>query len=300
MSRLAHWLDALRLPTLVLALGAVAVGLTLAATRAPLNWTVALLTLFTAALLQLLANLANDWGDVVSGVDGPQRPGPPRALQRGAISLDAIRKAVAALAFAALLSGSGLIAIALRPDWSLMLAFGLLGLAALVAALAYTLGRAPYGYRGHGDIAVLLFFGPVAVLGSYLLQTQQWSPLLWLPALAVGLLVVAVLNINNIRDIDSDMYAGKVTVASRLGRTKASRYHALLVSCAVGLGMAYLWLADGASWVWLLVLALLVPLYRHARQLPLLHGAQAYNRALEQMVGLAFAFDALLCAALTV
>ncbi|MDR0478415.1 MAG: 1,4-dihydroxy-2-naphthoate octaprenyltransferase, partial [Burkholderiaceae bacterium] len=191
----------------------------------------AVLALLTATLLQILCNLANDYGDVSKGSDGPARIGPRRALHTGAISLTQMRAVLWVCGGLCLASGAALIARAAHnPDAALL--FVLLGLACIAAALGYTLGRYAYGYLGLGDLSVLIFFGWVGVVGSYALQTGRIDALVFWPASACGLFAVAVLNINNLRDIDTDAQVGKKTLAVHLGRQWARNYHAALLTLA--------------------------------------------------------------------
>jgi 1,4-dihydroxy-2-naphthoate octaprenyltransferase len=230
-STFAAWLTSLRPGTLLLSSIAVAQGTALAAWRGAVDPVTAALTLFTAMMLQILCNLANDYGDVRKGSDGPARIGPRRALHTGAISLARMRAALRLCGGLCLIGGAALIRHAVRgPDAALL--FTLLGLLCIAAALGYTLGRHAYGYLGLGDLSVLIFFGWVGVLGSYALQTGRIDALMFWPASACGLLAAAVLNINNLRDIESDAQAGKKTLAVRLGPLRARGYHAALLMLA--------------------------------------------------------------------
>jgi 1,4-dihydroxy-2-naphthoate polyprenyltransferase len=252
----AAWLGALRLRTLPLALASILLGSFLAAAEGRFQWAVLGLAILTTALLQILSNLANDYGDSVHGADlVKERQGPRRAVQSGTISAQAMLRAMWLLGFLALAAGLTLLWVAAWHQPQVFWGFLALGLLAIAAAVTYTAGAKPYGYAGLGDVSVLLFFGLVGVLGTYFLHggTLAWP--LALPATACGLLAVGVLNINNIRDIDSDRAAGKFSIPVRLGRPRAVAYHwALLMgsqACAVG----YV-LGQGAlTWPWLFVLS---------------------------------------------
>ena len=192
--------------TLPLALAAVCCGNAIAWHSSPASWrgSVFLLSLLTALALQIVSNIANDYGDGIRGTDRHRVPdAPERLTASGQISLLHIRRLLVASVLAALLLGGALIALSLRhpQQW---LAFLLLGSLALAAALTYTLGRHAYGYHGLGEISVFLFFGLLGVQGSAYLQQGSCPPEGWLPAAGCGLLAAAVLHINNMRDIESD------------------------------------------------------------------------------------------------
>lgn len=197
------------------------------------NGWVCALSLLTAIFLQILSNLANDYGDFMHGADNADRQGPQRAVQTGLISPAAMKAAILVLALLSLVSGVILLWIsASRIGWmsaGIMLA---LGIAAIIAAVTYTAGDKPYGYAGLGDISVFLFFGMLAVPGSIFLQKGSLSAVDFLPAAAYGLLSTAVLNVNNMRDIETDRIAGKHTIPVRIGRDAAKSYHFLLVGGA--------------------------------------------------------------------
>lgn len=236
------WLLAARPRTLPLACASILLGSGLAAKAGVFNSAVLLLALLTAVALQVLSNLANDYGDAASGADDEQRIGPARAVSSGLLSPETMRQGMMVTAAVAMLFGLLLLFAAFGNQWGQIFTFILLGAAALLAAVTYTvgLGGTPYGYRGLGDIAVFMFFGLLGVLGTYYLHVQQLSWLPFLPAAACGLLATAVLNVNNVRDIESDARNGKITLAVRLGRTNAINYHWSLLGLALLLTLVYL------------------------------------------------------------
>ncbi len=226
------WLQAFRLRTLPLAMSSIFVGSAIAHHHGAFRAYVFMLALITAILLQILSNLANDLGDHQHGTDNAERIGPARTVQSGRISEGVMHRAMLITATLAFISGLFLIITAL--GFSLgMLAFLLLGLLALGAAVKYTFGRDPYGYAGWGDVAVFLFFGLAGVLGTYYLHTQQWRAVVLLPAIAFGLLSAGVLNVNNMRDRVNDAASGKRTLVVRLGEQKARTYHGMLFAAAL-------------------------------------------------------------------
>lgn len=233
------WIAAFRLRTLPLALSCIGMGGFLAANSGTFRGDVFFLCCLTTILLQILSNLANDYGDTVNGADHSGRQGPARAVQSGAISKEQMKTAI--IVFALLALGSGLSLLWLAFGWRAQsfLFFLALGLLSILAAIAYTVGKKPYGYMGLGDISVLLFFGFVGVLGSLYLFAGRIDASEVLPALSCGLFSTAVLNINNIRDIESDLAAGKYSVPVRIGKQKAVYYHWVLLATGFISALAY-------------------------------------------------------------
>lgn len=223
------WLGAFRLRTLPLALSCIAMGGFLAAHANAFRWDIFLLCVVTTIFLQILSNLANDYGDTVNGADHAQRKGPSRAVQSGVISMRQMKTAVAIFVLLCLTSGVALLFVSFGLNWNAIVFFFGLGVLSILAAIAYTVGKRPYGYAGLGDASVLIFFGLVGVLGSYYLFTQQVSWREVLPALSCGFFSIGVLNVNNMRDIDSDRAAGKYSIPVRIGKERAAMYHWVLV-----------------------------------------------------------------------
>jgi len=227
------WIIAARLRTLPLAFSSILVGSVLAWNDGATDLRVVGLTLLTAILLQILSNFANDYGDAVSGVDSDQRKGPDRMVQSGAITKAAMRNALIVSSVLTLISGILLLFLAFPDNWQLMLIFFGVGLLAIAASIKYTVGKNPYGYAGFGDVFVFVFFGLVAVAGTYFLQTKSFEWNILLPAASLGFFAVGVLNVNNIRDIETDLASGKYSIPVRIGREKAGIYHALLISAGL-------------------------------------------------------------------
>lgn len=256
MSGYRIWIQAARPRTLPLAIACVGMGSFLAASDSNFRWPVLLFSLLTTIFLQVLSNLANDYGDSRHGADHSQRKGPKRTVQAGLISPDRMKRAV--LLFVALSLGSGVLLIGLSLGWTGLgaLLFFALGLLAIAAALKYTVGSNPYGYAGLGDLFVLIFFGLVGVMGTYYLHAHhlRWEHLL--PALSSGLLATGVLNINNIRDIDSDRRAGKKSLPVRIGLRWAVIYHWILLGGAVLAAAVYAGRHFRSPWQWLFLLTL--------------------------------------------
>lgn len=224
------WLSAFRLRTLPLAFSSIITGSALAYADFSFDFSVFILALLTTLFLQILSNLANDYGDGLSGVDNKDRVGPERAVQSGKISLSSMKKAMALFVLLSFSTGIPLIIIGTKTiglNW--LLGFLALGIGAIIAAIKYTAGKNPYGYKGWGDAFVFVFFGLVGVLGTYFLHTQHLQMNAIFPAIAMGCFSAAVLNLNNLRDIENDKACGKYTLAVKLGWKNGKIYHFLLI-----------------------------------------------------------------------
>jgi 1,4-dihydroxy-2-naphthoate octaprenyltransferase len=242
------WISAFRLRTLPLALSCIGMGGFLAASQGKFNGLIFFLCCLTTILLQVLSNLANDYGDFINGADSDERKGPSRAVQSGAITPARMKSAIVIFVILSLVSGIALLLISFGWNLKALLFFFALGLLCIGAAVAYTVGRRPYGYMGLGDISVLIFFGIVGVLGSLYLFTRQVAVTDILPALSCGLFSMAVLNVNNIRDIEADRRAGKFSVPVRIGRLAAVRYHWFLLGGGLLAAVAYTILNFQSAW----------------------------------------------------
>ena len=214
----------------------------------------------TAILLQILSNLANDYGDFKKGTDSANRVGPQREMQSGAISEKEMKWALVIVSGLCLLSGFLLLFVyyianvAVVPHYRFLFVlsfFIALGIGAILAALFYTLGKHPYGYRGLGDLFCFLFFGWAAVAGTYYLSTPWFDFSVFLPASAMGFLSNAVLNINNMRDVENDRASGKNSLVVKLGLKKAFVYHFLLIGLAFVCLTVYLVLHHAAWYSYL-------------------------------------------------
>lgn len=262
MSKTKAWLQAARLRTLPLSVSGILVGTALAQIEGYASTTIFVLALLTTIGFQITSNFANDYGDGVKGTDNEDRIGPARALQSGALSKNELRSGIVVSIFINLLLVGFVLYAAFKDDPIYVLIFGILGLLSIWAAVKYTVGSNAYGYRGMGDLFVFLFFGILSVMGSMFLYTKYLTVWSILPASAIGLLSTAVLNLNNMRDIESDTKAGKRTLAVILGRDKARVYHLLLIVgslfCMVGFSIRM-----GTNiWHWIPLLAY-IPLLIH-------------------------------------
>lgn len=250
------WIAAARPRTLPLALASIILGSFLAYASGMFNPLIATLACLTTVFLQILSNFANDYGDAVSGKDTPERVGPRRAVATGDITKEAMLRGIIVTSVLSLIAGVWLLVEATRTGGPTIFWFFLiLGLGCIAAAIGYTNGKRPYGYAGFGDIAVLIFFGWVGVLGTYYLHTLRFDPLLFLPATSVGLFATGVLNINNIRDIETDAKTGKNSIPVRLGRAGAIQYHWSLLLAGMICALLYSVLTSAPAVTYLYLLA---------------------------------------------
>lgn len=250
-----RWLSAMRLRTLPLAASCVLAGAAYGWHLSANSGTIFFLSLLTTFSLQILSNLANDYGDFSSGVDNENRVGPAREMQSGRISKSEMKRALVISVVVSFLSGVSLLVVAFQHEKNFTNALVLLvlGVLAITAAIKYTVGKNPYGYSGFGDIAVFIFFGLVGVLGNYFLYSKAWDIQVLFPAIAIGLCSTAVLNLNNLRDHVNDQAGGKVTTVVRLGFERGKKYHFAIVSLAMVAACIGLYL-NFTTWISLLPL----------------------------------------------
>lgn len=256
MYKIKSYITAFRLRTLPLALSSILMGNFMAAYQGTFILEVGVLAVVTTVLLQILSNVANDYGDAVSGADNKERVGPARMVSTGKISTSEMKNTVVIFAFLSLLSGIFLIRYG-RFDsmgikaWSIFL----LGVGAIAAAIKYTVGKNPYGYKGMGDVFVFVFFGLTGVMGTYFLHTGKIDFWLLLPASSVGLLSTGVLNLNNLRDKENDAKTGKITLVVKKGIIWGKNYHAFLLLTAMILMVLYGAFKNTTYWQWLFIIA---------------------------------------------
>ncbi|MFC2097368.1 1,4-dihydroxy-2-naphthoate polyprenyltransferase [Bacteroidota bacterium] len=234
MNKISPWIKTFRLRTLPLAFSCIIMGSALAYSDGRMNFLVLILALLTTLFLQILSNIANDYGDGIKGTDNNNRVGPERAIQSGEISVKNMKRLIILFIFLSLAAGITLIIFGLKnlPVYILII-FLLIGIFAIISAVKYTVGKIAYGYHGFGDLFVLIFFGIVGVIGSYYLHTHSFKLELLLPAFSLGFLSVGVLNLNNMRDRNSDKLSGKITIAVILGDYKARIYHGILLILSI-------------------------------------------------------------------
>ena len=233
-NNLKIWVQAARLRTLPLSVSGIIMGNALALNHNDFSFIIFLLSILTAIAFQIVSNFANDYGDGIKGTDNEQRIGPKRVLQQGLLTSKNLKRGILVSVLVSIILSIALIYESLGVDKLLFsVLFILLAIGAVAAAIKYTVGTNPYGYSGLGDLFVFIFFGWVSVIGSYFLQINSIDLSIVLFATSVGLLSVAVLNLNNMRDIENDLNSSKITLAVRLGGYKAKVYHFFLISIAI-------------------------------------------------------------------
>lgn len=225
--KLKAWMKAFRLRTLPLALSGIFLGGFLAFDE-NFNWLVFVLAVVTTILLQVLSNLANDYGDFKKGTDDENRVGPTRAMQAGLISEKEMKRALVVNAILCLLTGVPLVVVGLKGLSVWTFVFILIGLAGIGAAIKYTVGKKAFAYTGLGDLFVFIFFGLVSVNGVYFLLEKSFDWNVLIASIGVGALSTTVLNLNNLRDHINDKSHGKNTLVVKMGFEKGKIYHLIL------------------------------------------------------------------------
>ncbi|MBM2849707.1 MAG: 1,4-dihydroxy-2-naphthoate octaprenyltransferase [Anaerolineales bacterium] len=265
------WIMASRPRTLTAAIVPVVVGTAVAVRDRVFNPWVALAALFSAVMIQIGTNLANDLFDFKKGADTHTRLGPTRVTSAGLLTPREVE--IGMWVVFGLAAASGLYVIYVG-GWPMLV----IGVASILAGVAYTAGPFPLGYNGLGDLAVFIFFGLVAVLGTYYAQARAVTLGAVLAAVPVGALATAILVVNNVRDADTDRAAGKRTLAVLLGRGAARAEYAVLLTLAYAAPLA-LWLLRGAS-VWALLPLLTLPVAARLARVVITTEGPALNRAL--------------------
>ncbi|MDT0621326.1 1,4-dihydroxy-2-naphthoate octaprenyltransferase [Croceitalea vernalis] len=231
MNKLKAWISAARLRTLPLSISGILLGTALANQDGFNDVTILFLALATTIAFQITSNFANDYGDGVKGTDDETRIGPKRALQSGLLTRAELKLGIIIVALISFVLTLILVYYSFGiENLGYILLFLVLGLFSIWAALKYTMGDSPYGYQGLGDVFVFLFFGLLSVIGTKFLYGNQINLIDILPAIAIGFLCVGVLNLNNLRDVQSDKKHGKNTLVVKLGFENGKKYHYVLLS----------------------------------------------------------------------
>lgn len=241
MTNIKLWISAFRLRTLPLSVSGIVVAGSMAYYNGFFKISIFIFAVLTTISLQILSNLANDYGDGIKGTDNQDRIGPERAIQSGKITPEQMFGAIKINILIVILLVVSLVYSAFNTSHFLYsMLFFVLAFACIYAALKYTMGPTSYGYRALGDISVFLFFGLLSVMGTYFLFSRQLDHVIILPACIIGLLSAGVLNLNNMRDIESDRASNKITIAVKLGLSKAKIYHQALIIIAMLLSVLFM------------------------------------------------------------
>lgn len=270
---LAIWWTAIRPKTLWASVAPVIVGTAMAFRENVFHWPSACAALCGAILIQVGTNISNDYSDFVKGADTAERKGPLRVMQAGLADAAQMKRAAFAAFAAAFLVGVYLVS---RGGWPIVF----VGVTSIAAGILYTGGPRPYGYRGWGDLFVFVFFGPVAVVGTYYVQALDTIPAIWIASIPIGALATAILIVNNMRDIDTDRVAGKMTVAVRLGPLGSAWEYTTMLLIAASAPLIMFMLGWGG-------IGLLIPMVSVASGVPIVrrlfgdNTPEEFNRLLE-------------------
>ena len=266
MTKLKAWISAARLRTLPLSISGIITAGAAAKESNMFSLSIFGLALATTLGFQILSNFANDYGDGVKGTDNHERVGPMRAMQSGLLSAKDLKIGMTITSVITLIIAGFLIYVAFEgKNFLHSTIFFILGIAAIVAAITYTVGKSAYGYRALGDVFVFAFFGLLGVLGCYFLFTKKLNGFILLPAIVIGLLSTAVLNLNNMRDRLADTNVNKITLAVLLGESKVKTYHYFLIIGAFICAFVYFFLKDVSVIEYLPLLAF-IPLFLHLKK----------------------------------
>ena len=278
------WLSAFRLRTLPLSVSGIILGSCFAFYNGFFNWIVFLLAILTTIALQILSNLANDLGDSEKGTDNEHRVGPERAVQSGKITSDQMFEAIKMNIIIVIILAFLLVycAFGVRHFLYAVLFLALAGIS-IYSAVSYTMGNSAYGYKGLGDLFVLIFFGFVSVVGTYFLHTMQLDHVLVLP----------VLNLNNMRDIDSDKMSNKMTLAVKMGKKGAKIYHVILIAGAIIISLVFSILYYTTLWNFLFLVTY-IPLILHLKLIIKAKQPNDFDAQLKVLALTAFVFSLLL------
>ncbi|WP_295203857.1 1,4-dihydroxy-2-naphthoate octaprenyltransferase [uncultured Chryseobacterium sp.] len=298
------WIKAARLRTLPLSLSGIIMGSFIAKWRlygegGTWDWRIFALALLVTLLYQILSNYANDYGDGVKGTDAKRVvEAESRAVASGRITAGQMRNAVIILSVFSFLATVALLYLAFIPGGYLneFYIFIGLGVACILAAIGYTIGKKPYGYMGLGDIFVFIFFGLVSVCGSYFLFTKTFSWDMLLPGTAVGMMSMAVLNLNNMRDIESDRLSGKHSFALRIGYKNAMIYEMVLLQLPLILMLMFLGVNgffQSQNYYVFIVMILLLPMMKVRRKIMAIKEPRELDPFLKQVGIMTFAMAAL-------
>ena len=283
MIKFRAWLNAARLRTLPLSLSGILIGTALANIYGYSDLHIFILALLTTVAFQVTSNFANDYGDGIKGTDNEDRIGPKRAYQSGQLSKKELKTGIRISVFIDLFLVFLLLYFAFSEEHlKYAVLFVILGMASIWAAIKYTVGSNAYGYKGFGDLFVFSFFGLLSVLGSMFLYTKFLTSMAVLPALSIGFLSTAVLNLNNLRDIRSDKKANKNTVIVKIGLSKGKVYHYTLIILAF-ISMLLFVANHYYSWKSGICLIAFAPLFIHLRLVSKIENPRDFDPELKKV-----------------
>jgi len=299
--KIKAWIDAMRLRTLPLSLSGIIVGSAIAGNSGKWDSLIFFLAISTTVLFQILSNLSNDLGDSQKGTDNEHRIGPTRGVQSGFISERGMKLGVITVVILAVISASLLIWVSAQNlSTKLIWFYVVLAVLSILAAIMYTVGKSAYGYYGFGDVMVFLFFGVLSVLGVYSLYGLSFEWLTLFPAISIGLWSTAVLNLNNMRDIENDRNSQKRTMVVQLGLSRAKLYHVFLIvtgfiSWGILLGIiVYL----TCNWIVLIAVFPSIVFYRHLKKVAVISELRDFDGELKKVALVTFFSSILLAIAL--
>ncbi|MDW9379036.1 1,4-dihydroxy-2-naphthoate octaprenyltransferase [Chryseobacterium sp. JV558] len=305
---MTDWIKAARLRTLPLSLSGIIMGAFIAKWRlygegGTWDWKIFALALLVTLLYQILSNYANDYGDGVKGTDAKRiNEAEARAVASGKITAKQMKNAVILFSVLSFVATIALLYVAFIPNYmNEFYIFIGLGVASILAAMGYTMGKKPYGYMGLGDVFVFIFFGLVSVCGSYFLFTKTFSWDMLLPGTAVGMMSMAVLNLNNMRDIESDRLSGKNSFALRIGFRNAMIYEMVLLQLPLLLILAFLGIngfMQAQNYYVFIVMILLIPLSKLRRKILSVKEPKELDQYLKQVGIMTFVMAILTAAGL--
>ena len=294
MKKFKPWISAFRLRTLPLSVSGIVIASCMAYYNGFFKISIFIFALLVTISLQVLSNLANDYGDGVKGTDNENRIGPERAIQSGEITpfemFNAIKiNILIIILFTFLLIYSAFSTL----NFLYSFLYFVLAIVCIYSAVRYTIGTTAYGYRALGDIMVFIFFGIISVMATYFLFSRQLDHILIFPACILGLLSAGVLNLNNMRDIETDKVSNKITVAVKLGVKKAKVYHIVLIITAIVLSIlfAVLYYRSFSNFIFMIVF---IPLIKHIITINKIEDPKLFDPQLKVLAISTFVFALLL------
>ena len=291
MTNFKVWISSFRLRTLPLSISGIILGSALAYSNQFFNTTIFVFALLTTISLQILSNLANDYGDGIKGTDNNNRIGPERAIQSGLISPIQMKYAIITNVLILIVLITTLLYFSFGTNEYLnLLTFFTLGIISIYSAIKYTVGNKAYGYYALGDLFVLLFFGFLSVMGSYYLYAKNLEINLILPSFSIGLLSVAVINLNNMRDLVSDKLSNKITVAGKLGFANSKKYHFLILISSIVFSLLFI-LFFYYKPLSLIIIISYIPIVLHLKKVYTITKPVEYNDELKKVAISTFLFS---------